>query len=280
MPADSFQVSLLNTIPPQPDWYKPEISRTRDTIDLWLMPGLPDTIYVRITEGDSLTDTTRFYLSQILRTVRQKKVEENYMTFTTSTRAGALDLNKQLIFYFPDPVMTIDTSRILLKSESDSISPSIEFTDSIQRKAIVKYSFKAGEACKVILDDSAFSDFSGRVNDSTIVGFRVRKLEDYGILMVKINTPPGDGHYIIQLLDMKEKVLGEQFIDQTTTVKFAYLMPGKYKLKAVHDMNRNGMWDPGRYEIKLLPEKVLYYPDEIEIRANWDLQEDWDLAIE
>jgi hypothetical protein len=75
-------------------------------------------------------------------------------------------------------------------------------------------------------------------------------------------------------MDTKETILSEKPVRKSSLIRFEYLLPGKYMLKAIYDRNFDGNWDPGDYRKAILPEKVLYYPKEIEIRANWDLQED------
>ena len=39
------------------------------------------------------------------------------------------------------------------------------------------------------------------------------------------------------------------------------------------DTNNNDKWDTGNYLKKIQPEEVIYYPFELELRANWDLNE-------
>jgi hypothetical protein len=69
----------------------------------------------------------------------------------------------------------------------------------------------------------------------------------------------------------------ETQIKETGRVSFTYLNPGKYTLKVVLDGNINGTWDTGDYIYKVQPETVRFFPEEINIRANWDVEEDWKL---
>jgi uncharacterized protein (DUF2141 family) len=277
MPVDTFLISLADDTTSRQDWYIPEFSKNRDTVDLWLKPGLPDTLEVRMFAGDSISDTSKFYLSQPERGGKQKKEDLKYVKFIPSTRAGALNINQELRLVFSTPLQSIDTTRILLKSTADSLSPSVIFENEIRRAVTVQHQWIPGEAYKLILDDSAFTDQSGLVNDSIMLSFKVRSPEDYGLLMLNIEIPDAPGVYIIQLMDAKEAVLKELTITKSGIVRFEYLIPGNYKVKAIHDINQNGKWNPGDYKKNLLPEKVQYYPNEISIRANWDLQEDWQL---
>ena len=43
------------------------------------------------------------------------------------------------------------------------------------------------------------------------------------------------------------------------------------------DLNENGKWDTGDYIYKIQPEKVQFFSSGITIRANWDVEEDWEL---
>ena len=54
---------------------------------------------------------------------------------------------------------------------------------------------------------------------------------------------------------------------------FKLLNPGKYFLRLIKDNNNNDKWDTGNYLKKIQPEEVIYYPFELELRANLDLNE-------
>ena len=43
------------------------------------------------------------------------------------------------------------------------------------------------------------------------------------------------------------------------------------------DSNNNNIWDTGNYLRKIKPEPVYYFSNELEVRANWDLNETFDL---
>jgi len=58
---------------------------------------------------------------------------------------------------------------------------------------------------------------------------------------------------------------------------FKYLMPGSYYLRAVEDLNNNFSWDTGNYAEKKQPENVWYNPRVMTLRANWDVEESWNV---
>jgi uncharacterized protein (DUF2141 family) len=276
-PVDSFNISLLNFQPVSPDWYMPEFNKTRDTLDFWLKPGLPDTIRVRFSIGDSLVDTTKFSPRKIgnERVAKRKEEAKEKMKFTSSVDAGTLDLNRQFNLYFPSPVMDYDSSRFLLYAPSDTLVPTFYFTGSLQRKAVVNYKWKEKEPYKLLIVDSAFRDLNGAYNDSVFISFKVKSMEDYGVLILDIKFTEKPGQYIIQLLNDKENIIREKILTKSGSTRFEYLYPGNYKLKSIFDANSNGKWDTGNFKKNILPELVEYYPLPLSVRANWDLEEEW-----
>ena len=47
--------------------------------------------------------------------------------------------------------------------------------------------------------------------------------------------------------------------------------------RIIFDSNGNQKWDTGNYLKKIKPEKVSYYPTLIEMRANWEGNETFNL---
>ena len=53
------------------------------------------------------------------------------------------------------------------------------------------------------------------------------------------------------------------------------IQSGKYKLRLINDKNQNGKWDSGNLEKRIQAEEILFYPENIQIRSNWDLEVIW-----
>ena len=60
--------------------------------------------------------------------------------------------------------------------------------------------------------------------------------------------------------------------------EFYYLKEGEYYLRCLIDRNGNGRWDPGSWADRLPPEDVFYRPQSINVRAGWDLNEQWNVT--
>jgi len=46
----------------------------------------------------------------------------------------------------------------------------------------------------------------------------------------------------------------------------------------IYDENKNKQWDTGNYLEKRQPEEVFHLATEIDVRANWDVNQDVDLG--
>ena len=53
------------------------------------------------------------------------------------------------------------------------------------------------------------------------------------------------------------------------------LVSGKYFIRIIFDENKNKKYDSGNFLERIKPEKVIYYPDEIDVRAGWDLVQEF-----
>lgn len=267
-------------LPDTSGWVIPEINTTHDTVFLWSKITQKDSLYLRLLEKGKTLDTAKIDLRK--KTLKKRKGDKNaetLMKLRLSTNMGDNRLNqfkRDPLIIFGYPVSEAKFSRILMVDGKDTVKPKLAFTDSIKRKLRVSYKWKEDHPYKLIIPDSIFHSFNGLSNDSLVVSFRTHSLRDFGSIRMDI-TVGNPSSYLIQLLDEKENVLEQRIISSSQKVKFDYLTPGKYKIKVLFDRNQNGHWDTGKFSSKLQPEKVGYYEKIIEVHANWDIEESWEL---
>lgn len=188
-----------------------------------------------------------------------------------------LDLNKKLWILASSPIANIDTTKILFTKMQDSTKVKMSYSlvqDSFNiRRYVFKAKFDESTKYNLLINDSAFTDIRGFYNDSSAAGFTTRSKDYYGKVIINISDVKGN--YIVQLLNQKDKVLSERYLNKDETISFDFLNPGKYKLKCIGDVNNNNSWDSGNYAKKLQAEKTDFYTKEIKVRSNWDLEIDW-----
>ena len=62
-------------------------------------------------------------------------------------------------------------------------------------------------------------------------------------------------------------------------VLFPLLENGDYRLRVIYDLNGDKKWTTGDFNTGRQPEPVSYYPTELEMKPNWNLEQDWDIGI-
>ena len=259
----------------------PEFNSRRDSVFLWLKNTGKDSLYLRLIDNGRTIDTARIDLRK--KTLKKKKNDKGpakaiKLVLATNMPDGRLNQYKNdPIVIFSYPLAGYDLSRIKMVDGKDTVKPKVTFSDSIKRKLRILYKWKEDHPYLLIIPDSIFTSVNGNSNDSLVFPFRSHALRDFGSIQMTINIKNPSGNYIIQLMDEKENILEQQIINASGKVKFDYLFPGKFKIKCIYDRNRNGRWDTGKFSRKLQPEKVQYYQKTIEVRANWDIDESWDL---
>ncbi|MBE0647349.1 MAG: Ig-like domain-containing protein [Bacteroidales bacterium] len=260
-------------------WCMEEFSFRKDTVLLFPTIDLPDTLILEIRDGESVLDTAIISPTQLAEEKRSKKKDEKEkperlrITWTPKGTFNYLKspLQGQLTF----PVSEYDLSGILLIHDGDTVVPVIEFTDLLFRKFTVTSTWKETTSYKLFIPDSVFISYNELTNDTTIHTFRTITLRELGSLAINIDMSAKPGNYIIQLLAEKGKVVEEKYLSESGQVKFAFIAPATYTIKAILDSNQNKRWDTGDYLNKIQPETVLLFPKNLEIRGNWDVEEEW-----
>ena len=260
------------------DWKIEEFSPKKDTITFWLNNVDVDTIIFEISDNGQIIDTNRIVLKKKERERRRKKEEEpEKLNITSNVQNSFLELNQQCAFSFPYPLKKYDFNEILIQEDSIPITAEFVFPDSVKRKVFVDFDWNEESKYSILIPDSIFTDIQNLSNDTTIFEFKTRKTSDYGTLLLDIIISDSCDQFIIQLLNDKESILSEKIITENELLKFEYLKPQSYLIKAIKDSNKNFKWDNGDYLMKIQPEKVYYFPKGIQIRANWDIEEEWKL---
>lgn len=262
-------------------WCMEEFSRRKDTILLFTMVELPDTLILEIRDEQTVLDTVTISPTRIHDEKRSRKKGEKEKPETlpcTWKPSGIFNyLKNPMSGSLPYPVSEYDFSGIRLITGRDTIIPSVEFMDPLMRMFRVTSSWKEATMYRLLIPDSSFISYNGLANDTTLHAFQTVTLKDLGSLVINITITERPGNYIIQLMTDKEKVVEEAYTGESGPIKFAFIAPATYTIKAILDSNGNHRWDTGDYLNKSQPETVFFFPKAIEIRGNWDVEEEWKL---
>lgn len=281
--ARAVQVEPMEALPDSLHLLR-QYSKNADTLWWYFRPGVLDTIRLTVVYDTLIHDTLQLAMQPRQAATQQRGRKESStetgLNFTTAVQGRRLDIGKPLIFHFSEPVIHYqmrDSSRFI--AGEDTLYNSLAFVkhDSIGLQYRLDWpSFEPEKSYGLLFPDSVFFGLNGNINDTTALNFRIPGLSDYGNLIVDLSIPEGES-LILQLLTTQEAILEERLIEKSGRQSWELIKPGKYKLKAIHDRNGNSRWDTGKLSQKLQPEKVSYFSKEIEIRANWDLEESWEI---
>ena len=123
----------------------------------------------------------------------------------------------------------------------------------------------------------AMRDFYEKENDTLSYTVTTRSFSDYGNLrmtLLNANRFP----LILQITNLKEEVIAEYYSEGETKINFDAILPNEYLLRVIYDDNKNGVWDTGNYLKKTQPEQVIYFHKPVDVRANWDVEQPFDLG--
>ena len=194
--------------------------------------------------------------------------------------SGSIAPDQKVTIESPTPLARLDTAGIHLYTKVDSLwyDASFEFRPvegSIRSYQIIA-DWKLETEYSLEIDSAAMEDIYGMTVKSLTQGLKVRSADDFSTLLVNLSGIK-DTSVIVQLINGSDAVVKEMKAEKNA-VKFLYVTPGKYYLRAFVDRNGNGVWDTGDYDADLQPEDVYYYPDETECKAKWDVTRNWNLT--
>lgn len=252
------------------------ITTGKDTLKSWVIfPDRDDfdeaAVYFR--DDTTFIDTAYWYVE-----ANPKYKEKAEIKITSNTSRNRLDLENAFGLDFNNPVVEMDTSLVYFLEDSVHVYPTDFKQLNHNRKITFSYPFKADSRYIFKADPGAFKDIFGLYNDTLSTPFSLQDDEFYGSLSVTLQ-PSEDNDptetKILQLMDSKGSVLSEKKYTNRISHTFHRLKPGKYSLKVIFDKNDNGKWDTGVYRNKIQAEVLSLYPEEIEVRSNWEFDVEW-----
>lgn len=267
-----------------------EWNLNRDSLIFWLQK-LPetDTVMIELENKELGKDTA--YIAWKSREKynkkkrKKRKGEKEVIKVAANLNQGIFDYFDTLHLTFDRPVEKVDFSKVMLVEDNDTlgfgkVSSFLKNTlenKKNKRELPIIYDWKAGKNYRLIVFPGAFTDIYGVATDTNKLAISTLKFEDYGNLQFKVNAPQKGHPYVLQLLNKEGKPQKEFYIQPGDKVSFPLMRPASYKFKLIYDKNSNKKWDSGSLDKRRQPEKVIFYKDEINVRANWDIELEWNI---
>jgi len=259
--AENLQIELLSSVPNdfQSITY---LDRKSDTIHYWFKPTIESDSLLFIATNNIWRDTLN---------TRMRELHEDSLKIT-AINSGILTLLDTLSYASNTPIISLDLEKIKVIDKDSLDIPLNGFIDKKYNTTDIIFTKTEGQNYTVQILPGAFTDFYENTNDTLVTRVRTKSASDYGTLTLTL-TNAKDFPYIVQLVNERFKVVSEKHLSSNEDVFFDFINPGKYYIRLIYDENENKVWDTGNYLMGLQPEKVIYYPSLLEVRANWSLNE-------
>ena len=256
-------------------------SAAYDTVWWYFTPKVKDSLWVQVKYDTIINDSSRYSLKFKDKKTRNKTPDQLKVTNNTIGNGG-LKTEENLVLKFSEPIAQYQMrDSAVFKRDTTVFYNTLAFeqADEYGMKYRLVNPIAADTNYSIEVPDSVFFGIRGRTHSSIKVDFHRLKDDEFGNIYITVVPPDGMRQVVVQLTDENGKVLKEERITEQQEVMFEYLMPAKYKLRAILDADGNGKWSTGNYHHRRQPETVVDYKDVLEIRAGWDvdLSDPWKL---
>lgn len=262
---DSISINALNV----PDDFEYRITKdiAKDTLHYWYKPNLVrDTLQFKV-QTPGVTDTL---------IARMKEMKRDTLEFTFEPSSG-LELQQDLKLRPTVPLLSVNDSLVRILDQDTVQVPFTGTYDKWNNEYILSFNKSEKSTYRITAFPGAFTDFFGRENDTIRSQMRTPGLADRGNLVVNLQGVL-EFPVIVQLTTDKGVVTEERYSTDRTTITFNNIKPGKHLLRLIYDENENEIWDTGSFLRRRQPEKVVYFPELVEVRPNWDVTQPFDVS--
>ena len=263
--TDNYQITLLTQM--EDDFQYQVLKQPgRDTLNFWFKPKVTKDSLVFVTKNKLQIDTT---------TVRFRELYSDSLRLT-AINDRLISLGDTLKLKANTPLVAINSEKISVVTK-DTLA--IDFVAQINTKenaAQIVFDKQEEQLYSITLRNGALTDYLSNTNDSIVYRQQVKPIADFASLNLTLDNAD-EFPLLIELIDEKFKVVKQTYLEANAPVFFEHINPGKYFIRLIVDQNKNKVWDPGNFLDKLAPERVVYYPSIIELRANWSWSETFTL---
>jgi hypothetical protein len=239
----------------------------KDSLQIWYKPIKADSLAL-IVKKNSYKNNFSFKIKD------QKKDTLSI----TALQNGTLHFRDRFTLETVTPLVAFDNSKIQLTNK-DSIA--VAFTtkyDDFNQRLFFDFKKEPSEKYTLTVLPGALTDFFDVSNDTLSYKLITQSTSDYGNLRVQLQNVKYFP-VIVELTNKKGDIIAAEYSENNTTVDFNLLEPALFTLRIIYDQNKNKVYDTGNYLEKKYAEEVIYFSKEIDIRANWDVEQVFDLSI-
>lgn len=239
-----------------------------DTVELFFNNPIRDSVMIEIKSEHGI-DTIRLKKRESL----NGKVELKQLSRSQISILDSIGLISNF------PINRIDTSKVSVFL-IDSLKIPLKHLNFEGRNILLDFDKKSNASYKVmILPEAVFYNSSVYNKDTIVFEYKVLNTEDFGVLRLTISLDTLPKGVILVLASGKREIFRKIIEKKTLNFELKNLLPGNYHLQLFVDKNEDGLWNGGDVFTRQLPEPIVLYPQEITLRANWELDIDWNIPL-
>ncbi|WP_339659216.1 Ig-like domain-containing protein [Flavobacterium frigidarium] len=239
----------------------------KDSLQVWYKPLKADTLAVNVMRDN-------YKEEYIIRVKDQKKDSLDIKALQN----GVLNFRDRFTLEASTPLVKFDKSKIqILSKDSTAVDFTTEY-DDFNQKFYLDFKKEVLEQYRVSFLPGALTDFFEQANDSLNYNLTTKTAADYANLRIQLQNVKRFP-VIVQLTNSKGDVIASEYSEEKTTVDFNLVEPTVLTLRLIYDDNKNGIYDTGSYLQKRYSEEVIYSSKEINIHANFDWEETFDVSL-
>jgi len=236
-------------------------NRESDTLNYWFKGIETDSLKFEYPIKDSIkTELVNF----------KNPIKDSLII--TQITIGAIDLTDIFKIKSNLPIVSSDSSLVKIRKKDSTLVPAKIKIDKNYDRVEIDFKLIPNDMYDIQLLPNTLKDFWGDTHDTLNYRVSTKKVEDYGNIFIQL-IYEDSSEFILELLKDNKVIRSYNKPVEDSNYSFKLLNPGKYFLRLIKDNNNNDKWDTGNYLKKIQPEEVIYYPFELELRANWDLNE-------
>ncbi|MRX69034.1 Ig-like domain-containing protein [Flavobacterium resistens] len=240
----------------------------KDSLQIWYKPIKTDSLSLEINSDKY---NKKFGL-------KIKDLKKDTLNIT-AVQSGVLNFRERFTLETETPLIKIDSSKIsLVNKDSVAVKYTTEYNE-FEQKLYFDFKKEPLEKYRITLLPGALTDFYDKSNDTLSYKLTTKELEDYGNLVVNLQNVKRFP-IIVEITSKKgDKVLASAYSEGETKIEFNLVEPEAFAIRVIYDDNKNKVYDTGNFLTKTYAEEVFYFQKEVDVRANWDVDQPIDLSI-
>ena len=239
----------------------------KDSLQIWYKPLKVDSLSLAVSKGK--------YNKNFTFKIKEQKKDSLNITTSQNRTNGFRD---SFVLESATPITKIDNSKIKLINK-DSVA--VAFTskyDDFNQQILFDFKKELSENYTFTIMPGALTDYLEQSNKNSSFKLITKSLEEYGNLKVSLQNVKRFP-VLVQLTNNAGLVVATEYCESKTKVEFSFIDPSLFSLRAIYDDNKNAIWDTGNFLEKRQAEEIIYLSKEIDVRANWDIEQVFDLSI-